>query len=414
MDTAFFADVAACHAPVPQKSPIMRHFHIPLYIAAFLLRLSNIDYAIAQSVTANKNPIQAAKLSVQVTAIPYDTSIKLKRYARSFHVPAGDVFVENRLKISRTPSGNLVAVSDSFVTFPSAMVQRGELNSLIYTEHLFLALGYRIKSDSLLRFSNEIWRSSDDLKTVSTLTSVVLLPGAGKVDYGTNGEWAGLFCHRGILQLRDGTLLAAVYGNFETDTIIPSNPQSKLETKFMLRAFVIKSSDLGNTWEYMSSLAVPKPGQRDDSEGFNEWSMVELADGRIMAIVRTGHFTPPIICYSGNAGASWTEPVVNPELGPASCDPWLLKLSDGRIAISYGEMQQPEGDRKAFFENFKAGDHPRKCRMAISGTPAADHWQTFDITGFGNRSAYSTLYEMAPGTLLYQAGPELYQINLSR
>lgn len=374
------------------------------------LCLTGIDQMVAQPSHGNSR----LQTDVRVTPVPYDSGTKLRRYARSFQLPTGEVFVENRLKVSVASTGDLVAVPDSLTSIPAGIFREGADNSFLITKTLVMAVGYRIVMDSLINYSTGTWRSSGDLKAISRIASRVILPVAGRVNYGTNGEWAGLFCHRGILQLRDGTLLAAVYGNFESDSVVPANPQSKLETKFMLRAFVIRSTDQGNSWEYLSSLAVPKPGQRDDSEGYNEWSMAELADGRIMAIIRTGHFSPPVICFSKDGGSGWTEPVVNPELGPAACDPWILRLSDGRIAISYGEMKQPAGDRKVFFDNFKAGDHARKCRLAISDSPEADHWQTFDITDFGNRSAYSTIYEMAPGILLYQTGNELFRINLIR
>jgi hypothetical protein len=139
-----------------------------------------------------------------------------------------------------------------------------------------------------------------------------------------------------------------------------------------------------------------------------------LNDGRILAVIRTGHFTQPVISFSADQGHTWSEPAVNPELGPTASDPCLLRLSDGRVALSYGEMEQPSGDRVKFFNDFKAGEHPRRCRLAISTTPAAEHWQIYNITDFGDRSAYSTIFEIQPGLLLYQSGMELYQIKIIR
>lgn len=341
-------------------------------------------------------------------------SLTPPRYARSFQTADKVVHLQGRVKISAEPGEGLKASYEPVNPFPEDAVKAGAMNSFLIKNDLFVALGYRIEQDSSGNFSTSVWKSTGDLTHVIRSKATVILPEAGSVYYGKNGEWAGLFCHRGIIQLQDGTLLAAVYGNFEKDTITPANKQSRLETRYMLRAFVMESADGGSTWNYLSSLAVPKEGQKDDSEGFNEWTMVELTDGRILAVIRTGHFTPPVLCYSRDKGHTWSKPEQQPELGPALCDPYLLKLTDGRIALSYGQMEQPTGDRSNFFDHFTAGDHPRKCCLAISSTPAANHWQVYDITGFGDRSAYSTLFEPEPGILLYQAGSEAFVIKEGR
>lgn len=354
----------------------------------------------------------ADRLMIAVSRVSLD-SLMPPRYARSFQTADGVVHLEGHAQVSALPEGTLKAAYEPVNPFPEDAVKAGAMNSFLSKSNNFVALGYRIEQDSSGNFSTSVWKSTDGLTTVIRSRATVKLPEAGKVYYGKNGEWAGLFCHRGIIQLHDGTLLAAVYGNFEPDTVTPANKQSRLETRYMLRAFVMGSDDGGNTWNYFASLAVPKEGQKDDSEGFNEWTMVELTDGRILAVIRTGHFTPPVLCYSRDKGHTWSKPEEQPELGPALCDPYLLKLTDGRIALSYGQMEQPTGDRTAFFDRFTAGDHPRKCRLAISSTPAADHWHVYDITGFGDRSAYSTLFEMEPGILMYQAGPEVFEIRIT-
>ena len=116
------------------------------------------------------------------------------------------------------------------------------------------------------------------------------------------GEWVGLVFHRGIVDLRDGSLLAAMYGNFEHDTITPTNPRSKLESKYKLRAFTVRSTDQGLTWRYVSTVVAPDPKVVDDSEGFNEWSIVRLADGQLLGIIRTGHYTPLVASWSSDEG----------------------------------------------------------------------------------------------------------------
>ena len=85
-----------------------------------------------------------------------------------------------------------------------------------------------------------MWRSTDDLKTLQQGDTVLVIPEAGKVDNGNAKEWVGLFFHRRIVEMPDGSLLAAMYGNFEQDTIVPTNPRSKSETKYKARTFVVR------------------------------------------------------------------------------------------------------------------------------------------------------------------------------
>lgn len=350
---------------------------------------------------------------IQITPLVHD-SVTNVRYARSFQDLNGEVEIQGHLKVIRKEDGQLAAISKFNPLFPEAAIKEGGMNTFFINQDYFIALGYKLLYLSDSTYHAKMWYSSDDLKTVIEGEAKFILSEAGVVNYGQNGEWAGLFCHRGIIQLPDNSFLAAVYGNFESDSIIPSNPQSKLETKFKLRSFVVRSTDMGKTWRYYASLAVPQRDQTDDSEGFNEWNMEILNDGRLLAVIRTGHFTQPVICFSNDQGRTWSEPAVNPELGPTASDPCLLKLSDGRIALAYGQMEQPEGNKDQFFKDFKAGDHLRRCRLAVSTTPEADHWQVWNITDFGNRSAYPTIFEMEPGLLLYQSGMELYQIKIIR
>lgn len=358
-------------------------------------------------------PLQREEVPLaSITRLSLDT-LTVPRYGRSFQTTDGTVYIQNHVKAFMQADGRIKVMYEPQIPFPEDAIKEGALNTFLLKPGLFVALGYRIAQDEAGRFSAPVWKATDASRGVDRAEARVILPDAGKVYYGVNGEWAGLFCHRGIIQLHDGTLLAAVYGNFEQDTLTPTNKQSRLETRYMLRAFVMASTDGGDTWVCRASLAVPRYGQKDDSEGYNEWTMVELQDGRILAVIRTGHFTPPVLCFSSDKGHTWSAPSMEPELGPALCDPYLLKLSDGRIALSFGQMEQPEGDRTAFFDQFSAGDHPRKCRLAISDAPATEHWRVIDITGFGDRSAYTTIFEMKPGILLYQAGPEVFQIGLA-
>jgi hypothetical protein len=204
-----------------------------------------------------------------------------------------------------------------------------------------------------------------------------------------------------------------MYGNFEEDMTPPTNPHSKRETKYKLRAFVVRSTDQGGTWRYLATVAAPDPALVDDSEGFNEWSLVRLADGRLLGVIRTGHFTPVVASWSDDDGSSWTPPQTPPGLGPGGCDPCLRRLQDGRLALAFGEMVQPPADRERYWREYTTGAEPRRrCRLALSADGTGRAWQTLDVSDYDERSAYPTIFEVAPNVLLYQSDLQLWRVEL--
>ncbi|MCE5271392.1 glycoside hydrolase [bacterium] len=349
---------------------------------------------------------------VQITPLRLDRS-RPARYARSFRTPDGDIHLLGFFKI--TDRGSRVVVrADSEPPWLPTDLNEAKINTFFYRPGLFLGLMNKVETDTGGTYAGRIWRSTDELKTLREEKTLLVIPEAGRVDFGTPELWAGLFFHRGVVELKDGSLLAAMYGNFEADSIAPTNPQSKIESKFKLRTFVARSTDNGSTWRYLSSVAVPERAHPDDSEGYNEWSIVRLEDGRLLGIIRTGHFTPLVAVWSADEGRSWSEPRVPEGLGPAGVDPNLLRLADGRLALAFGEMAQPPDsvDREQYWRNFSSGDHRRRCRLALSRDKTGESWQTIDISDLGDRSAYGTIYEVAPDTLLYQSDLELWRIGL--
>jgi hypothetical protein len=211
----------------------------------------------------------------------------------------------------------------------------------------------------------------------------------------------------------DGALLAAMYGNFEQDTITPTNPRSKSETKYKLRAFVLRSIDDGRTWRYLATVAAPQAGVVDDTEGFNEWSMVRLDDGRLLGIIRTGHYTPMVACWSSDGGKTWTSPRTPQGLGPGA-DPCLLKLRDGRLALAYGEIVQPSEPKELYWKEYAArGDHRRKCCLAINADGKGEEWIVSTVADYAPRSAYPTIFEVEPNVLVYQADLGVWRIELA-
>ena len=280
------------------------------------------------------------------------------RYARSFRALNGSIYLLGPFK--STDGGRSVVLCGEKDPPWGRSLHEHAMNVHFERKGLFLGVRTKFVCAPDGRCTGKVWRSSDGLRSLEEMETVLEIPEAGRVDSGQGEEWVGLFFHRRILELPDGSLLGAMYGNFEQDTIVPTNPRSKSEIKYKARAFVVRSADDGRTWRYLSTVAVPSPEVVDDTEGFNEWSLVRLADGRLLGIVRTGHYTPLMATWSSDNGKSWSEPVPAPGIGPG-CDPYLLALSDGRLALAYGQIVQPGEPREQYWRDYqKRADHRRR------------------------------------------------------
>jgi len=132
------------------------------------------------------------------------------------------------------------------------------------------------------------------------------------------------------IKLVSGTLLAPCYGNIEQGlTGVSSN-------------VVYRSDDNGKTWSPPSVIAKGAATTRD----YYEPCIIELANEHLLAMNRVGR------CKDGrhgliwrnesrDGGKSWTEPVET-NITSGAC-PRLLKLSDGRILLTYGRRYEPYG-----------------------------------------------------------------------
>jgi len=374
---------------------------LPLIATCFL-----VSFAAGEEVK-----IGAAGDGMKITPLRLDQS-RPGRYARSFMALDGTIHLLGLFKIVERGSRVVFRDESDPAWAPTALTE-AQINTFFSRPGLFIGLQNKVEPRPDGYYTGRIWRSFDDLKTIQEEETILVIPEAGNVDFGSPELWAGLFFHRAVIELTDGSLLAAMYGNFEHDVAPPTHPWSKKESKYKLRAFTVRSTDLGKTWRYLSSVAVPDPAHTDDSEGFNEWSIVGLEDDRLLAIIRTGHFTPMAACWSEDEGRSWTSPRTLEDLGPAGVDPCLIKLDDGRLALAYGEMVQPPLDSKEYWNKFDTlGDSKRRCRLAVSTDKTGEKWQAFNISEYGNRSAYATIFEVARNIILYQADLEIWRIEI--
>jgi hypothetical protein len=121
-----------------------------------------------------------------------------------------------------------------------------------------------------------------------------------------------------IVQLADGTALVNVY--------YEHGPGHQLETSLIYR-----SKDSGQTWGDPTVIA-------DD---FNETGLLVLPNGRILAVLRSQHGAFLATSFSGDLGRTWSRPhqITGNSEHPAN----VIRLSDGRVLLVFGERNRPYG-----------------------------------------------------------------------
>jgi hypothetical protein len=248
-------------------------------------------------------------------------------------------------------------------------------------------------------YKGKSWRSFDNLKSVTQEEVYFNIPD-GAAPIKDNTEWYGLFVYRTILNMPDDTWLMTMYGNFNEDTLEPYDADAKKETRFMQRTLIVTSVDDGHTWNYLSTVAAPGNGD-PVAEGFVEPAITQLHDGRLLCIMRSGHHFPLYASWSSDSGKTWTHPVYTGL--DRGCDPCLITLHDGRVALSWGRRfpegwskVSPEGDKGAFI-------YPGEGYTSLSiSRDGGQTWSTNRIIQ-PSGSCYSTIMEVEPNVVFMQS-----------
>ena len=182
-------------------------------------------------------------------------------------------------------------------------------------------------------FRVDLSRSTDNGITLKHEKALLTIPDAtsGTADNGTPVE--GPACDHAIVGLSDGSILAALYGWFKTDTVLcPSFPKKWKVYKY--RTFVVRSTDRGRTWNYLSTVAYdPSVGL----ESFCEPDLLKLPSGEILCFMRTGgsggKHTPLTMNRSRDDGKTWSKPIPIADRGvwPNAC-----RMQNGVLVVTYG------------------------------------------------------------------------------
>tara|TARA_B100000315_G_scaffold207617_1_gene202439 strand:- start:1581 stop:2771 length:1191 start_codon:yes stop_codon:yes gene_type:complete len=217
------------------------------------------------------------------------------------------------------------------------------------------------------KFEGSLVRSTDNWKTFITEKPVLDIPNASFTVTGSGDRRDGFLFHHGLVKLKDGNLLASMYGNYDGDTeLCEGYPPELGQRKY--RSIVITSTDNGRTWGDHVHVAYDKMlgrGIPDDhamlgksipegrhsvtsavpaitQEGFRESDLVEAPNGDLLCVMRSGGrngvpeaalFPTPLYCsISRDQGKTWSLPK---QIADRGVNPNLVVMSNGIIVCTY-------------------------------------------------------------------------------
>ncbi|HVF09317.1 MAG TPA: sialidase family protein [Abditibacteriaceae bacterium] len=205
-----------------------------------------------------------------------------------------------------------------------------------------------------------------------------------------------LFLHRSLIELPHGDLLLTAYGWFEGD----ETPSTYRPSMNKLRCILLRSSDRGRNWRFISTIAVdPTIGE----EGFNEPVLVRLTkgrhQGRLIALLRTGSnktfaHNPIYQTESDDEGQTWTPPR---PLNFENVDPDLIEMESGVLVASCG-WRTAESRVNLTSEPKSIG--PGHGNYLVCSHDGGESWTNLTQITDTPSSCYTTVREIAPGKLL--------------
>jgi len=253
---------------------------------------------------------------------PTQVIVPNKRFVNMFKFADGDIVVDDR----RSSDGGKTWRQAQPFSVGAYQFPDGEIVDLRNTARTQT-------TDRAGVFPVSIFRSSDNGKTVRVENALMNIP-EGTGGTGDDGKpRSGPICDHAIVALRDGSLLAGMYGYFKTDTVLCETFPKEWKV-YKYRTFVVRSRDRGNTWDYLATVAYdPTIGH----ESFCEPDLLVLPDGDILCFMRTGgsgnRHTPLYLARSTDDGKTWSKPVPVADRGvwPNAC-----MMKNGVIVCTYG------------------------------------------------------------------------------
>jgi hypothetical protein len=244
-----------------------------------------------------------------------------------------------------------------------------------------LSLGFGVAKRTDGKYTLPQQRSLDGWKTVVAEMGVLDIPQSVPCG-GDGGETnAGFLMDHGILKLKDGRLMATMYGNYDEDkSLADGYPASYNCRKY--RTIVVFSVDKGKTWGSPLTVAAA-PTLMLTHEGPCEADLARVANGEILCAMRTGgqpgNPSPCCVARSTDEGQTWSKPIPILDRGVW---PNLLTMSNGIVVCATGR----NGNWLTFSKD--------------NGLTWQDAFCFYDGGPYPSTSSYNSIFEVAPGTIV--------------
>lgn len=168
-----------------------------------------------------------------------------------------------------------------------------------------------------------------------------------------------------VIQLANGDLLRAMDGKMPGDTL--------------WRLCLIRSTDGGASWRYLSTIGDPNI----EPWNYTESALICLPDGTLLCMMRTTWLeaTPMYQSMSTDGGQTWSRPV---SAGANGVKPSLLLMSNGVLVCAAGRMSAP----------------PSLGNQLMFSLDGGHTWTNHTVIYHGPSTGYMGIVELRPGELL--------------
>jgi len=185
-------------------------------------------------------------------------------------------------------------------------------------------------------------KSFDDImkNNVETHFAPVDIPELSMGFGDSNNRFAGC-AQTGVIEMSNGDILVMMYGQFKEDRILcPWLKEHGPYDFYLYRTWCIVSHDKGETFEFLTTVADCNtyPIADVNAEGYCETDCIEVEDGHIVAVLRTGGheiYSPLYVSHSYDYGKTWGAPYTVNDWGVW---PRIIKMQDGTLVISSGHI----------------------------------------------------------------------------